>query len=66
MSLVGFNDFIVGSISFSEMLTDFILVFLLYEMDCKVFGFFIGVHIDAKMFLKCLLSHRNQKQISHD
>ena len=64
MSLVGFNDFIVGSISFSEMLTDFILVFLLYEMDCKVFGFFIGVYIDAKHLLKCLVSYRNQKQIS--
>ena len=64
MNLVGFNDFIVGSISLSEMLTDFILVFLLYEKDCKVFGFFIGVYIDAKNLLNCLLSYRNQKQIS--
>ena len=51
-ALVGSTGFIIDSISFSEMLNDFILVFFLYEKDNKVLAFFIGVHIDAKKLLK--------------
>ena len=34
------------------MLKDFILVFVLYEKDVQVLAYIIGVHIDAKKFLK--------------
>ena len=47
------------------MLNDFILVFVLYEKDGKVLEFFIGVLLMQKNYLKCLISHRNQKQIFH-
>ena len=53
-TLVGSTGFIIDSISFSEMLNDFILVFVLYEKDGKVLAFFIGVHIDAKKLLKMI------------
>ena len=43
-ALVGSNDFIIDCISFSEMVKDFILVFVLYKKDGKVLAFFIGVH----------------------
>ena len=46
------SGLVIDSISFSVMLNDFILVFVLYEKDGKVLAFFIGVHIDAKKFKK--------------
>ena len=64
-ALVGSNDFIIDSISFAEMLNDFILMFVLYEKDGNMLAFFIGVHIDVNKLLKCLLSHGNQKKHSH-
>ena len=48
MSLIGSNDFNIDSISFSEMLKDF----LLYGKDGNMLAFFIGVHIDEKTLLK--------------
>ena len=42
------SGLVIDSISFSVMLNDFILVFVLYEKDGKGLAFFIGVHIDAK------------------
>ena len=48
MSLIGSNDFNIDSISFSEMLKDF----LLYGKDGDMLAFFIGVHIDEKTLLK--------------
>ena len=47
------------------MLNDFILVFVLYEKDGKVLEFFIRVLLMQKNYLKCLISHRNKKQIFH-
>ena len=48
------------------MLNDFILVFVLYEKDGKVLEFFIRVLLMQKNYLKCLISHRNKKQIFHE
>ena len=39
------SGLLIDSISFSVMLNDFILVFVLYEKDGKGLAFFIGVYI---------------------
>ena len=51
-AVLGSNDFNIDSISFSEILKDFILEYILYEENEKAFPLFIGVHIDTKKLLK--------------